>query len=248
MSTWYEQSFGKDYLAVYKHRNIEKAYEEVKTMVDWLELSEQDQVLDLCCGMGRHAIALSEFGYAVTGVDLSVVLLDEAIKLDKCNDVCWIHGDMRDVPIYNHHYFDAVVNLFTSFGYFSRDEDNMKVLHEIHRLLKPGGRFIIDFLNASYVSHNLVPYSERETDGLFIEEYRTIEDSVVSKRIVIHEADLPKREYIERVKLYDQTDFMNMLTEAKLQVDDVFGDYTQTPYVEGESPRLIIVGHKGASE
>lgn len=244
MTTWYKQSFGKDYLAVYKHRNLQKAYEEVREMVNWLELSQGARVLDLCCGMGRHAVALSEFGYSVTGVDLSEVLLDEAVKHDQANEVLWLHGDMRDIPIYNDQYYDAIVNLFTSFGYFAKDEENVQVLHEIHRLLKPGGRFIIDYLNAEYVRTHLVPYSERETDGMTIQEHRAIEDGVVTKRIVIYEGDLPPRQYMERVKLYGRADFESMLAQAKLQIDGIYGDYSQSTYEEHQSPRLIIVGHK----
>jgi SAM-dependent methyltransferase len=242
MSAWYEKSFGSDYLIVYKHRDMMGAYEEVKRMIDWLQLPDHAEVFDLCCGMGRHSVALNDFGYRVTGMDLSTVLLTEARKLDDQGKVKWIEGDMRKVPL--NQTFDAVVNLFTSFGYFESDEENSQVLQEMSRLLKPNGKFIIDFLNPDYVISNLVPSSERFTDGVKIEESRSIEDQYVRKRIVIKEDLQQDRHYLEQVKLYRLPEFEVMLKQTNLRVDHVFGDYNQSPYVEASSPRLILVGHK----
>lgn len=242
MSAWYEKSFGEDYLLVYKHRDLQGAYEEVKRMMEWLQLQQGAEILDFCCGMGRHSMALNDFGFRVTGMDLSTVLLNEAKKTDEHNKVQWIEGDMRQIPL--ERTFDAVVNLFTSFGYFESDEENEKVLHEMDRVLKPNGKFIIDFLNADYVISNLVPSSERFTDGVKIEENRTIEGPYVRKRIVIKEESKPERKYLEQVKLYRLTEFERMLEQTSLRVDDVYGDYNKTPYAESTSPRLILVGHK----
>lgn len=239
---WYKESFGNDYLIVYKHRDMQGAYHEVKKMMDWLGLAQGAEVLDLCCGMGRHSMALAEFGYEVTGVDLSEVLLNEAVKLDQSRQVTWLRGDMRDVPLERE--FDAVVNLFTSFGYFEEDEQNEKVLLEIHRLLKEGGRFIIDFLNPVYVKTNLVPKSERMEDELLIRETRAIEDGCVRKRIVISEKGAADRHYLEQVKLYDRTAFEAMLQKAGLHIEYVYGGYDGQPYDAEASSRLIFVGYK----
>src|SRR5262245_36648523 len=98
MSAWFERSFGGDYLLVYKHRNHLGAREEVKRTVDWLALPRDAHIFALCCGMGRHSIALADFGFRVTGMDLSEVLLIEARKADPTGRVQWIKGDMRKVP------------------------------------------------------------------------------------------------------------------------------------------------------
>ncbi|NOU64712.1 methyltransferase domain-containing protein [Paenibacillus sp. LMG 31461] len=239
---WYQESFGNDYLLVYKHRDMQGAYTEVKKMMNWLELKQGARLLDLCCGMGRHSLALSELGYTVTGVDLSEVLLQEAVKLGGEAQVKWIHGDMRDVPLSEP--FDAVVNLFTSFGYFDEDEQNEKVLHEMHRLLKEEGRFIVDFLNPVYVKANLVAQSEREEGDLTIRETRTIEDGCVRKRIVISQAGEPDRHYLEQVKLYERPEFEAMLAKAGLHIDHVYGDYEGQAYSPETSSRMIFVGQK----
>ncbi|MET3208345.1 UNVERIFIED_CONTAM: ubiquinone/menaquinone biosynthesis C-methylase UbiE [Paenibacillus sp. PvR008] len=244
MTEWYEQSFGEDYLLVYKHRDFQGAYQEVQKMISWLKLPQGSSVLDLCCGMGRHSLALADESYKVTGVDLSDVLLREAHAADPEGRVSWHQGDMREVPLEES--FDAVVNLFTSFGYFEEDAEQLKVLKEIYRLLKPGGRFIIDYLNPAYVAAHLVPHSSREDEGNQIEEHRVIEDGFVKKQIAIRSIAVadeePARVYHERVKLYSYEKFRALLEEAGLSVEQIHGSYNEDEYIDHASPRMIFVG------
>ncbi|GAB6991464.1 class I SAM-dependent methyltransferase [Paenibacillus pini] len=245
MKDWYEESFGEDYLLVYKHRSIDNANREVKRMTSWLNLPQGACVLDLCCGTGRHSLALAAAGYKVTGVDLSEVLLREAHKLDVKQQVNWKQSDMRKLPLPGG--FDAVLNLFTSFGYFREDEEQMKVLHEIYRVLKPGGRFIIDFMNSPYVRTHLVPESTREDEGQQIQEHRKIEDGFVKKDIEITavNGEGKARHYKERVKLYTYEELQHMLQAADLVIDDVYGGYEdQDNYEEESSKRMIFIGHR----
>lgn len=242
MTEWYKKSFGQDYLLVYKHRDFAGAYREVCAMANWLQLPGGAKVFDLCCGMGRHSLALSHLGYAVTGMDLSEVLLGEAKRLDKEGRVRWVHGDMRTVPLDEK--FDAVVNLFTSFGYFEHDADNERVLREMERLLKPDGRFLIDFLNPVFVSDKLVPCSERRENGTGIQEYRKIENGCVKKEIVLRGGTDGERRYSEQVKLYDLDDFTRLLSSTDMKIDQVFGDYDGALYDDRTSPRLIMVGSR----
>lgn len=249
MAEWYERSFGEDYLLVYKHRDIQGAKREVHKMISWLGLSKGAQVLDLCCGMGRHSMALHEAGYEVTGIDLSGVLLKEARSNDPEGTVTWVQSDMRSLPLEGG--FDAVVNLFTSFGYFERDEEHIKVLQEISRMLKPGGRFIIDFLNPQYTIAHLVSHSERVDEGQLIVENRVIEDGYVKKQITIKDHQISgslddsiqqPRNYLERIKMYSIDQLTEMLHAAGLRLDKVHGDYDEEEYDEAYSPRMIMVG------
>ncbi|WP_409341756.1 class I SAM-dependent methyltransferase [Paenibacillus sp. MBLB4367] len=244
MTAWYERSFGKDYLNVYKHRDLECAMSEVRKMIGWLDLPAGASVFDLCCGMGRHSLALAEAGYRVTGMDLSEAMLQEAALHDTEQKVRWVRGDMRDVPL--DETFDAVVNLFTSFGYFEDERENTRVLHEIDRLLDDGGRFIIDFLNAAYIERHLVPFTRREDGNLLIEESRSIEGGSVRKLIVVREEGMAERRYMEQVRLYSLSDFQRMLDATSLRIDSMYGTPDGTPYSKADSKRLIMVGTKKA--
>ncbi|NGM83621.1 methyltransferase domain-containing protein [Paenibacillus sp. 7124] len=241
MSEWYEQSFGEDYLIVYKHRDFGGARREVERMIGWLGLPAGAKVLDLCCGMGRHSLALAEAGYKVTGIDLSEALLREARAQEGAEQVTWIRSDMRELPLEGD--FDAVVNLFTSFGYFEEDEEHLKVLREIRRMLKPGGKFIIDFLNPAYVTTHLVPHSTREDGDNLIDEKRRIEDGYVKKDIILtSKIDGTPRQYHERVKLYKLEKFRELLAAADLTIEAVHGSYEEDQYEAETSPRMIFVG------
>lgn len=247
MAEWYEHSFGEDYLLVYKHRDTQGARREVERMVEWLELPQEAKVLDLCCGMGRHSMALVEAGFEVTGVDLSEVLLREARRNDPEHRVTWLQADMRKLPLTGG--FDAVVNLFSSFGYFKEDREHIQVLREIKRVLKPEGRFIIDYLNPRYIADNLIPESERMDDGQRIVERRMIQNGYVMKRIWISQAAKSEgnnqeepREYLERIKLYTAEQFTDMLGEAGLILEQIYGSHAGESYDPILSPRMILLG------
>ena len=137
--------------------------------------------------------------------------------------------------------FDAVVNLFTSFGYFASDAENKQVLAHIRAALRPGGTWLLDFLNAEHVVQHLVPVSEREQDGYAIRETRTIEAGCVVKHIALTRPDGSKAEYWERVKLYDLAWFEQACAEVGLGIEAVYGNYDQSP-IGSNRPRLIMMG------
>lgn len=242
MKAWYERSFGDDYMVVYRHRNWERAIEEVRQLVGWLQLPQGAALLDVGCGMGRHAVALAEMGYQVSGIDLSQPLLEEAREHDVNKHVRWQQGDMRSLP-HGDGSFDATVNLFTSFGYFD-DKDNKRVLLELRRVLRPGGYFVIDFLNADEVSRTLVPMSEHvdAQTGWLIRERRRIESGAVCKTITIVTQSGEERRYEECVKLYGLDWFEEALTAAGLRITRTAGSYDGANYISSESKRLIISG------
>lgn len=247
MSEWFERSFGEDYLLVYKHRDMQGAKEEVHKMISWLNLNKGATVLDLCCGMGRHSLALAELGYQLTGIDLSTILLREAKKNDTEQQIEFIKADMRSLPITRQ--FDAIVNLFSSFGYFETDEEHLQVLQEMRRLLAPGGKFIIDFLNPLYTITNLVPESQRVDEGQLIQEKRCIEQGYVKKQITITDINYeglhgkqPERRYLERIRLYTSDDFKSLLAQAGLTLEAIYGGYNGEPYDEEGSKRMIMIG------
>lgn len=241
MKHWYKESFGEDYLLVYRHRSKEQAKQEINQLIRWLNLTPDDHILDLCCGSGRHAISLAEAGYHAIGIDLSKTLLGKAIQDAKGLPVYFVHGDMRNLPFVDQS-FQVVLNLFTSFGYFEQNESNRKVLKEIVRVLQPGGRFCIDFLNESYVRRHLVPESKRRIGDALIHEVREIKGDSVIKTLRIIDSD-HERVYFERVKMYSKSEMLEMLKQAGLTVEQMYGNFLGQPYTKN-SERMILIGRK----
>lgn len=241
MKYWYQESFGEDYLLIYRHRSKEQAKQEIDQLIKWLQLTTNDHILDLCCGSGRHAISLAEAGYHAIGIDLSETLLRKAIQDAQGLPVYFVHGDMRRLPFLDGS-FQVVLNLFTSFGYFEQNESNLMVLKEIQRVLKPKGRFCIDFLNEQYLRRNLVPESKRKIGDTLIHEVREIKGDSVIKTLCISDHK-NERVYFERVKMYTQAEMIAMLEQAGLAIDQIYGDFRGQPYSE-DSERLILIGHK----
>jgi SAM-dependent methyltransferase len=231
---WFEQWFGEDYLRIYQHRDESEAERAIDLIAAHLPGGEIRAVLDLACGAGRHSKPLCERWWTV-GLDLSSSLLKVARR--ETPDAPYVRADMRELPFADQS-FDLVVNLFTSFGYFEDDREHARVLARVRDGLKPGGTFVIDFLNASQVRRDLVPYDERVENGVTIEQSRTIspDDRFVEKTIRLREKG---REYVERVRLLSAGDLEKMLEAAGFDVVHCFGDYTGTRWSEN-SPRTIL--------
>jgi SAM-dependent methyltransferase len=235
---WYREWFGEEYLDLYSHRDEAEA----ELHVDFVERAfagtSPNAVLDLACGAGRHTLALRARGYRALGIDLSLTLLAKAPVHAR---VC---GDMRRLPLAEES-FDWVLNFFTSFGYFETERENFRVLEEIVRLLRPGGRFLIDLLNPRPAIENLVPRESVRTDGRRIEVERWFEATTqrMNKRIEIQSPAGEPRVFHESVRLYRPEEVEIGLRWAGLEVDQTYGSFEGDPYHD-DSPRLIFVGRK----
>ena len=126
---WYTKFFNEDYPKIYCERLSQDATErETAFVVDALGLRDGDRVLDLACGHGRHAVALAQRGMVVTGQDLNEDYLRMA-REDAARagvEIETVHGDMREIPFTDE--FDAVINMFTAFGYFDSEDEDVRVL------------------------------------------------------------------------------------------------------------------------
>jgi len=231
---WFEEWFGEDYLNIYQHRDETEAESAIELIATNLAGRRIDKVLDLACGAGRHTRVLRERWWTV-GLDLSMALLKLARK--ESPEAPYVRADMRELPFADES-FDLVVNLFTSFGYFDDDSEHVRVLACVGAAMKRGGTFVIDFLNASQVRRELVPYDERVENGITIEQWRAIspDGRFVEKRIRLRERG---REYSERVRLLSPRDLQTMLLTAGFSVVKLFGDYAGTDWME-DSPRTIL--------
>lgn len=242
--SWYKKSFGKDYLTIYKHRDINEAAAFVEKLPAIIPVKNTWKILDLCCGGGRYSILFAQKEYHVVGLDLSVHLLDYAKKSaeERGLTIDFILSDMRNIPYTD--YFHLVVNMFTSFGYFEKIEENQKVVRSIAQCLISGGWVIIDYLNKDYVQQNFQSHEETQDGEKLIIQERKIEEerSRITKKISIIE-DQHKREYTESVAMYSYDQMERMLFEEGIPVISVFGDYDFSPFSK-TSPRMILIGQK----
>jgi SAM-dependent methyltransferase len=244
---WYQSAFGADYLDLYQHRSTEEAKTTVQWILEAIRLDPPARILDLACGASRHAQEFAHLGYTVVGLDLSWSLLCcGVLKKEASGSLSLLRGDMRNLPV-NSDRFDLVTSLFTSFGYFDSLTEDLTVLREIARALKTGGRLVLDFLNAARVRESLVAAEEKDIPGCRINFQRWIDETSrrVEKIITIYEPDGVSRCFRESVRLYDHSELELMLREAGLTPGRAFGSY-QGALFEASSPRLIIIGTKGA--
>ena len=236
MREWFESWFGEEYVALYPHRDASDAEAAVGLIERHIPPNASATVLDLACGGGRHARLLSQ-KWSTTGLDLSPVLLKHARR--QAPAAHFVRGDMRILPFADTS-FDVVVNLFTSFGYFADDRSHQRVIGEVARVTKPGGTFVLDFLNTEHIRDTLVPYDEREIGGRIIEQRREISEDgrYVTKRICIRDQN---SEYTERVRLFEKSELTAMMEKSGFRIDHVFGNYESDP-LSDDSHRVIIFG------
>lgn len=237
---WYCDAFGEDYLRVYQHRGVDEAVDAVPRLVALSGLSPGARCLDLCCGFGRHLNALLRCGLDAVGLDLSPALLARSVETGRlCGKV--IRGDMRAIPLRSG-CLDGVFSLFTSFGYFDDDAGNGRVVREVGRVLAPGGRVVIDFLNPIRVRRELRPVDRSERDGLVVKQERWIDaaNNTVNKVLTISDGG-GTRSYRERVKLYGPDAFGEFFAAAGLRMSGIFGSADGDSY-DRDSHRLVVIG------
>lgn len=193
--------FGEDYLELFADGLEERAEAEADLAWRLLDLRPGMEVLDLACGHGRIANRLAERGARVTGLDYSRVFLERARRdADSLGvTVEYVEGDMRSLPWAGR--FDRALNWFTAYGYFD-DDDNRRVLAEVARALKPGGRFAIELNNRDWVLRHFEPATVLELGDVLMIDHRRLDPLTgrsVSERILIRDGQVRRMPYFVRM-------------------------------------------------
>lgn len=260
--SWYNHWFGSPYYHIlYKHRDAEEAEHFLDNLADRLELKKECRILDMACGSGRHSLYLSQKGFKVTGIDLS----DENIaSAKKKSDLAGFRGkehkkaefvvhDMR--KIFKKNYFDVVLNLFTSFGYFEDRRDDLKILVAANTALKSQGIFVLDFMNVKKIIPRLKRRETKTMDSVKFTISRSVKKGFIIKKIKVE--DLPGPEpglkgrkvrasgtvkfFQEKVRALTLRDFEKYFLRAGFVVRNIFGDYDLSNFDGKNSARLIFV-------
>ena len=244
---WYRSFFGQDYLDVYGHLLTEESSEaEADFVMRALDLKPGDRVLDLCCGTGRHAVPMAKAGLEVTGLDMSeeYLALARSAARQAGVEVRFVRGDMREIPFRGE--FDAVVNMFTAFGYFDDDADDQRVIDGAAVALKPGGQLLLDLLSRDWVVANYVRSESREgPDGTIYQERRDF-DPLAGRNHVEFTITSPngaERRVGHHIRLYVATEVSRMLDPAGLTLKRSYGGYDGN-LLSVETRRMILVSRK----
>ena len=250
---WWEALFERDYYDYFYVGGPrgtlaeERSDQQVDFLVEALEPPEGAALLDLCCGHGRHAVRLAERGYRVTGLDLSAYHLRLAKKAarERGVDVEWLRADMRDVP--GRDRFNAVVNLFTAFGYFDEEAEDQRVLDGVARALKPGGRFLIELMNRDWLMRVFRESDcSRGPDGGYVAEIRRfdVHTSRINVDMLYFPAEgKPKRRW-HSIRLYTYGEMEALLGKAGLRVTGTWGGFDGSE-LSRHSPRMVVRAEKG---
>ncbi|NCT17659.1 MAG: SAM-dependent methyltransferase [Flavobacteriaceae bacterium CG_4_8_14_3_um_filter_34_10] len=232
-TSWFDTPY---YHILYQDRDFEEAQTFMKKITKRLALKKGQSILDLACGKGRHAINLNNLGYDVTGVDLSPASILYAKDFENKT----LHFDVHDMCKPYPKKFDAVFNLFTSFGYFEKEEDNYRTITAIKANLKEGGKAVLDFMNVDYTIKTLIEKETKTVNKITFHLHRYVKDGYIFKDISFIDN---KENYLftEKVKALTKEDFMAYFKKAGIELIDTFGNYKLDPFILESSPRLILI-------
>lgn len=236
-SDWFTSWFNTRYYhLLYKDRNDMEAELFMKNITEFLQLPTSHHIIDIPCGKGRHSIYLNSLGYTVTGADLS----ENSIRFAKQFETNNLHFEVRDMRKPYKNTYNAIFNLFTSFGYFETDKEDITILKNMKNGLKKDGVLVLDFLNVDKLKNSLITEEIKAVDGIDFHIQREIKNGFILKHIHFY-ADEKQHSYTERVKYIDIDTFKDFFNQVGLEITHIFGDYKLSTFNKEISNRLILV-------
>ena len=222
------------------------AKQEVDFLVSTLSLLDGAAVLDAPCGTGRHSRILAEFGYNVTGLDISSACIDIANKSSKIPGVQYKLGDLKDLSAYSGR-FDCTLNLFSSFGYFSTDAENESVLDEMIKTLRPSGKLVLNLVNRDFLLSIYKPAfwfksgpvltinaGSYDPQTHYNESYMTLRNEETGETTLSY----------HRIRLYSSEEIVGLLKRHGLKDVQLFGDFKGSEFDKMKSSHPFFIGTK----
>ncbi len=238
--TWFKDWFNSPYYhKLYAHRDETEAAGFIDKLIKYLQPKAGAKMLDVACGKGRHSMQLAANRFDVTGIDLSKESIAAAL-LNEGESLHFYEHDMR-LPFWIN-YFDFAFNFFTSFGYFKTQREHDNAIRTIATALKPGGIFVMDFLNVKFSTDTSVAESTQIIGTSSYHITKWSDANHFYKKILVEDVELAKPiQYTEKVSKFSLNDFEKMFAKQGLKIIEVFGDYSFNKYDQENSQRLIII-------
>jgi len=244
--TWHEndlfwETFGPE---MFNTEKLESASTEVDQIIELLSLQPGARVLDLCCGIGRHSLELARRGFKVSGFDRTASYLEQARQQAEAEGlvVDFVQGDMRRFCALEE--FDAVINMYTAFGYFEEPADDKRVLLNAFASLKKGGKLLIDVMGKEVLARIFQSRDWHENNGTkFLRESKVAQDwSWVENRWILLNGN-EQKEYKFGHRVYSAVELSNLLRKTGFAKVEVFGDLAGAAY-DHQAERLVVIAEK----
>jgi SAM-dependent methyltransferase len=246
MSEWYlGDEFWQELSSyLFPPERFAQAEEEVEQIIA-LTKPRGDHVLDLACGPGRHSVALAKYGYRVTGVDQSAFLLEKAKDEARLAgvDITWILDDMRHFR--EQDAFDLVINMYTSFGYFERADDDRQVLQNIFESLRVGGKVLLEMMGKERLAAIFLPSNVEviDEDCLLVQRREIINDWTRTRQEWILIRNGKARSFALEHTIYSGRELRDRLLASGFAEVLLYGSLDGTPY-DRDAQRLVAVARK----
>lgn len=229
---------------LFNTQRLELAKEQVQQVEKLLQLPGGARILDLCCGVGRHSIELADLGYAVTGVDRTQRYIEQARQTALARGLgpVFLVGDMRDYRSPDG--YDAVLNMFGSFGYFADEADDRKVVANMYEALRPGGQVLIETMGKEILARQFQERNWHEVDDLLILSEQKITQNwgrVETRWIAIRGTE--RIEHHVSIHSYSAVELSSLLADGGFREIRVFGSLDGIEYNQ-DAQRLVVVARK----
>jgi SAM-dependent methyltransferase len=259
---WWQKIFDERYLKIYSFGiTEERTNKELKFLLTFIKKKFKNRkikILDLACGYGRHSLPLAENGYEVIGVDYSKYFLSlakEKAKELKIKNVRFLRKDIRKINFKEE--FDLVINMFTSFGYFDNNEDNIKVLKNVYESLKRGGYFILDLENPNFCWKFFLKNPQVTEEGFLYYEFKEPNKELdINTKVILDHVNrfvILQRKWEEngkenlwegKFKLFYPEEILIYLKLIGFERIKIFGDFDFKKIFNKESSRMIFKAFK----
>lgn len=245
--TWYKEIWTLD---IKKQSWTEQTEQQVDFLIQTMELTGNERILDLACGFGRHSLEFARRGFYVTGIDITTAYVEDAIRQASVESLPakFLNMDIRDIPFTEE--FDVVLNLADgAIGYLEEDVENEKIFDIIAKSLRPGGKHILDVMSADYAdSHFPCNSWDMGEQGLTLSRFEWDQQT---KILLYGQQDFPYGEVLhipkfdqgDPIRLYHKEELRKLLDNRGLSVVQAFSDYTGAVWSEN-SPQMLLYSQK----